>query len=296
MHDPKEDILPKIIPAYKEAFAACDFSCLQEIRLRVLRPVILHSGRGRMFCGLHGESNNRKDAIISQPADIAKQLFAFCRGSAYAYQDDLGNGFLTIKGGHRVGVSGKAVKKGSAVISMQDVSGLNVRIAREFLGCADDAMTCITDRKRIFSTLLISPPGVGKTTMLRDIARQLSADFKVTVVDERGEIAAMEQSVPSFDIGEQTDVLDGFPKDEGITCALRALSPDAIITDEIGTEADKTAIGEILKGGCKIVTSMHGYSLEEAMEKKKDLLSMFERLIFLGKTENGVEVKQWLKC
>lgn len=296
MHDPKEDILPKMIPTYKEAFAACDFSVLQEIRLRVLRPVILHGGMGRMFCASYGASNNRKDAIIPQPADMAKQLFAFCRGSAYAYQDDLGNGFLTLRGGHRVGVSGKAVKKGSAVISMQDVSGLNVRIAREFIGCADGAMPCITDRKRIFSTLLISPPGVGKTTMLRDITRQLSADFKVTVVDERGEIAAMEQGVPSFDIGEQTDVLDGFPKDEGITCALRALSPDVIITDEIGTEADKTAIREILKGGCKIVTSMHGYSIEEAMEKKADLLSLFERLIFLEKTEHGAEVKQWLKC
>ena len=295
MRNPKEDILPKIIPAYKEAFAACDFSSVQEIRLRVLRPVILHSSTGRMFCTAYGASNNRRDAIISQPTDIAKQLFAFCRGSTYAYQDDLGNGFLTLKGGHRVGVSGKAVKKGSAVISMQDVSGLNVRIAREFIGCADGAMHCVTDRNRIFSTLLISPPGVGKTTVLRDIARQLSADFKVTVVDERSEIAAMEQGVPSFDIGEQTDVLDGFSKEEGITCALRALSPDVIITDEIGTEADKAAIGEILKGGCKIVTSMHGYSIEEAVEKKKELLSMFERLIFLEKKEHGVEVKQWLK-
>ena len=274
MHDPKEDILPKLIPTYKEALAACDFSCLQEIRLRAMRPVILHHRTGRMFCAGYGASNHRKDALISQPTDIAKQLFAFCRGSAYAYQDDLGNGFLTLRGGHRVGVSGKAVKKGSSVISMQDVSGLNVRIAREFIGCADNAMHCITDRNRIFSTLLISPPGVGKTTVLRDIARQLSADFKVTVVDERSEIAAVEQGVPSFDMGEQTDVLDGFPKDEGITCALRALSPDVIITDEIGTEADKTAIGEILKGGCKIVTSMHGYSIEEAMEKKKDLLSL----------------------
>lgn len=293
MHDPKEDILPKLIPTYKTALSRCDFSNLQEIRMRVMQPVILHYRNERVYCGEEGKLHHRQYAIISQKEDILKQLTAFCRGSAYAYEDDLGNGFLTLKGGHRVGVAGKAVKKRDTVLTMQHVSGLNIRIAREFIGCADNILSHIRNESRIYSTLLLSPPGVGKTTMLRDITRQLSGMFKVTVVDERSEIAAMTQGVPSFDIGEQTDVLDGFSKTDGIICALRALSPDVIITDEIGTQEDKTAIHEILKGGCKIITSMHGYSMEEAMERRKDLLSLFERVILLEKTKDGVEGTKW---
>lgn len=295
MPKPKEDILPKMIPTYRSALAACDFYGLQEIRFRVMRPVVLHSRTGRYFCSSSGAATRREDAIVCQPEDLQKQLAAFCRGSVYAYQDDLGNGFLTLRGGHRVGVAGAAVKQGDQVVSMKEISGLCIRIAGEFIGCAESAMPCVTDQNRIFSTLLLSPPGVGKTTMLRDIARQLSSRFKVTVVDERGEIAAMEQGIPSFDIGEQTDVLHAFPKDKGILCALRALSPDVIITDEIGTRADKAAILEILKGGCKTIASMHGYSIREAMENKAELVSLFERILLLEKTGKGVTVKEWVK-
>ncbi len=291
----KEDILSKFLPLYRAALERCDFTGLQEIRLRAMQPVILHYTDGWKYCGSAGVVERKKDALTSSPEDMAKQLSAFCRGSAYAYQDDLGNGFLTLRGGHRVGVAGKAVKKGEGVVSMRDASGLNIRIARQFLGCADAIIPILLEKKRIFSTLLISPPGVGKTTALRDVARQLGAEFRVSIVDERSELAAMEQGAPSFDIGEQTDVLDAFPKDKGIACALRALSPDVIITDEIGDSRDKEAIAEILKGGCKIVTSMHGYSIEEAKTKKGAWVSMFERLILLEKTTRGAEVKQWEK-
>jgi len=143
----------------------------------------------------------------------------------------------------------------------------------------------IKENERILSTIIISPPGGGKTTLLRDIARILGESHKVTIIDERSEIAAQEFGVPQFDVGIQTDVLDGYTKDAGIRHALRSLSPDVIITDEIGTKSDISAIENILKGGCKIITSMHGYSIEEIREKKGEFLSLFEVAVTLERHE-----------
>ena len=168
---------------------------------------------------------------------------------------------------------------------------MNIRIAREFLGCAESCVPYIRKNKQIRNTVLISPPGVGKTTFLRDIARILSETHKVSMVDERGELAAVCGGLPRFDVGEQTDVLDGFSKTEGIENALRSLSPHVIITDEIGTAEDIKAITDILKSGCSVIASMHGSDIEEQLRKKKELLSLFDVALLLGRKTNGTEVE-----
>lgn len=294
MQQMKKEILPKLIPVYKEAIANCDFSDLAEIRFRAGRPMMLYGCDGSVqYCGKYGGTPDAKEGITVTQKDLEYQLSAFCRGSVYAYQENISEGFVTLCGGHRVGVAGRAVKKEGSVMSLRDVSGLNLRIARAFPGCADAVMPYLVSCGRVRSSLIIAPPCSGKTTLLRDAARQLSRMFRVTVVDERSELAAMQNGIPSFDVGMQTDVLDAFPKNTGIRCAIRALSPQVIVTDEIGTEEDQSAICELLKSGSAILASMHGYSIEETLARKKDLLSLFERVILLTGTVNKQEVSVW---
>ncbi len=292
----RSELLSKMIPIYHSALDACSFYNLQEIRFRVSRPVMLYYGdRTSYLCKAGGETNKKEHALLASSEDIARLVSAFCRSSVYAYQEEIKGGFITIRGGHRIGISGKAVLDGGRVSNIDYFSGVNIRIAREFPHSADNCMKHICSSDRIYNSIIISPPGVGKTTILRDCARQLSLRFKVIIVDERSEIAACGKGVPQFDVGEQTDVLDGFPKPEGIIHALRSLSPDVIITDEIGTEADTAAVCELLKGGCKIITSMHGYSIDEAMARKKRLMELFETAILLDRNNGIPEVKQCLK-
>ena len=291
MDNIRETILPKLIPSFKESLSRCDFTGLQEIRMRAGRKLMLYYGNRAAYCGGNGECK-KEDAMVVTGKDIAEQMQIFCRNSAYIYRDGLANGFLTVGGGHRIGISGTAVRKGGQVIATGNVSGMNIRIARAFPGCAAGCIPYICKDKQIRNTVIISPPGVGKTTYLRDIARTLSEIHKVSIVDERGEIAASCGGIPYFDVGEQTDVLDGFSKTEGIENALRSLSPHVIITDEIGTEEDVKAIKDIIKSGCSVIASMHGADIEEQLQKKKELLSLFDIAVLLGrKTFNtGVEV------
>ncbi len=281
MEKARGEIYPLLIDEVQKAVGNANFTYLQEIRIRTGRPVMLLYGN---------EMKIPDEGFLPTPENIEKQIQIFCKCSRYAYQEEMKNGFLTISGGHRVGLGGRAVMKNEEVIAMTDFSSVNIRVAREYPECSLSLLHKITEGKRIYNTVLISPPGVGKTTFLRDIGRILSRNFRVCIVDERSEIAAVKNGVPQFDVGLQTDVLDAFPKEIGMRNALRALSPDVLITDEIGDEKDKIAIKEVLKGGCKIITSMHGYSIEEAQEKKTALLELFECAVLLQKTDGGVEV------
>lgn len=296
MDKARSEILSKILPAYRRILEGCSFYNLREIRLRANRPVMLYYGNRTSFLSKDGgETDKREKAIYANQNDIAELVGFFCRSSVYLYQEEIKEGFITLCGGHRVGISGKAVTDGSKIINIGFFSGVNIRIAREFIHSADGCIKHIYKDGNIYNSIIISPPGAGKTTVLRDIARQLSARFKVVIVDERSEIAACSCGVPQFDVGEQTDVLDAFPKPEGIIHALRSLSPDVIITDEIGTAEDVTAVEELLKGGCKIITSMHGYSIETAIKKKRELMEKFEIAVLLGVKNGAAEVEQCLK-
>lgn len=290
------EIIPKLQPSYGIPLEKCNFSGLCEIRFRANRAVMLYYNNKKCYLAKAGGCTDERNlAVMVSQQDIVKLIHSFCRSSVYAYQEEMKEGFITIDGGHRIGISGRAVTKQKTVKYIDCFSGVNIRIAREFLFCSNECMPYICQGNRIYNSVIISPPGVGKTTILRDIARQLSSKYKVVIVDERSELAACRQGVPQFDVGEQTDVLDAFPKPEGIIHALRSLSPDVIITDEIGTQDDVRAICELLKGGCKIITSMHGYDLDEVINKKRQLIDLFETAILIS-NKNGVpEVAKCLK-
>ena len=218
--------------------------------------------------------------------------------SLYAYEDELRQGFLTIQGGHRVGVAGKILMGGGKVRSIRYISFLNIRLAHQVEGCADKVMPFIVENGEVCHTLIISPPCCGKTTLLRDVIRQISngnawcEGKNVGVVDERSEIGGAYQGVPQNDLGIRTDLLDCCPKAEGMMMLIRSMSPEVVAVDEIGDYGDIKAIESVLNCGCRLIATVHGSSVED-IEKKPLLQKMvkehvFDRYIILnGKKKIG---------
>ena len=207
--------------------------------------------------------------------------------SYYAYEDELSNGFITIEGGHRVGICGRVTLNKDNVHLIKEISSLNIRKSRQILGVADKLIDVIIDKNdNISNTLIISPPKCGKTTLIRDISRILSIrGVRVGICDERSEIAGCYGGKPGFDLGPRTDILDRCPKAHGIRMLIRSMSPDVIVTDEIGKTEDMKAIEEALCAGIKIITTIHGGSYEEALASVAgDFIKKhaFDTLIFLS--------------
>lgn len=245
---------------------------LEEIRLRQGRPVqlVLSSG-DRFVTPAGGLTHDPGQAERPTPDDLSRTFQLMARGSVYAWEDEVRGGFLTLQGGHRVGLCGRAVTEGGRIQTLKQVASLNIRIAREVRGAASTLLPRITGGGRLISTLIISPPQAGKTTMLRDLVRQVSAGVpglglpgcKVGVVDERSEIGGCLDGVPQRDLGPRTDVLDACPKAEGMMLLIRAMSPEVLAVDEIGRPADAEAVMEALHAGVAVVATAHGYSLED---------------------------------
>lgn len=244
--------------------------CL-EIRVRTGKPVqIVQSGKEIML------------PIIASEQDIKHLVSAFSGSSLYAFEDELRQGFITLPGGHRVGFAGKAMLDPKGHIrGLKHISTICLRIAKSVKGCADKLWRELLDADGYpFHTLVISPPQAGKTTLLRDIARQLSdRGQRVCIVDERSEIAGCYNGRPQLDVGLRTDVLDGCPKAEGMLMALRALSPDVIVTDEIGRAEDAAAIEEALNSGVRVIVSAHGSTYEE-VAARPNLCTLLQRGLF----------------
>lgn len=242
---------------------------MQEIRLCAGRnAAVIKSGR-LMDTGVH----------ISKEA-LDKITGSMCRGSMYAMQTSLVQGFLTLSGGHRVGVCGRCVTENGKVTHLTDISAVCIRVAKEVQGAADEVMEYLECNGRLYNTLIISPPGCGKTTLLRDIARRLGENHKVCIADERSEIAACKNGIPSYDVGKYTCVMDCVPKAEGILMMLRTMAPEVIITDETGSRSEGDAIRSLVNCGAKIITTAHGYS-DRSTQQYEDR-DIFERIIILS--------------
>lgn len=220
--------------------------------------------------------------------DIANILSNLLKFSYYAYEEDLARGFVTIDGGHRVGVCGKAVLDHNKVTLLREVSSLNIRCGHEVIGCSDALKHLFFQRNgRISNLLITSPPGCGKTTLLRDIARSIGEKgcYRVSICDERSEIAGMHGGVSAYRFGPLTDVLDGCPKAEGMIMMIRAMTPDVIITDEIGRPEDIDAIKACRGSGVSVITSTHGSDMEELQRQdtwKAIETGIFDHIVFLS--------------
>lgn len=231
-----------------------------------------------------------------------KETLEYVSGySLYAYEDEIRQGYMSVQGGHRVGVTGKVILDGDQIRGMKYISCINLRLAHEIRGCADPVMGYIRKENWTAHTLLISPPRCGKTTLLRDMIRQLSNGFgkisgvTVGVVDERSELAGCYQGIPQNDLGIRTDVLDGCPKAHGMQMLIRSMSPSVVAVDELGREEDFKAVESVIYSGCKLIATAHGASLEEIFSTpffgRLRKMKVFERYILLGKEQRAGTIR-----
>lgn len=284
-------VMPLPIRRMLELLSQETYDVLEEIRLRVGQPILLFIQGRELGLGECGICELDKSYILTRE-NITGILQCMSDFSLYALEEEIRQGFITLEGGHRVGLVGKTVLERNAIKTLKYISGINIRIAHEVVGCSQKIMPYILSRDRVFHTLIISPPGCGKTTLLRDMIRQLSNGFSgygpytVGVVDERSEIAACYQGIPQNDVGMRTDVLDACPKVEGMRMLLRSMSPQIIAVDEIGSEEDGKAILEILNAGVSLICTAHGKDLAECTRRPvlKALLAqgLFERIIIIS--------------
>ncbi len=243
---------------------------INEIRLRCGQPLsILMSGRNLFLTHQGDITTSSAMGFMISPQIIHEIFLSACKNSVYAYNEQLKGGFLTLQGGNRMAVAGRVVYEDGKISSIQNITSLSIRIAGECRGCSGKIMPYIIQDGQIQSCAIISPPGGGKTTMLRDMARCLSRyGHTVSIIDERGEIAGMNQGVASYDLGALCDVLDGCKKKDGLMLALRGLSPDAMIVDELGSVEEAQAVKEGINGGVATIFSMHASTLLQAIHRE----------------------------
>ena len=240
----------------------------KELRFFVKKPIQVVYRCDSEFISKEGNpcvADSTGNALLQK--DIETIFMALCEYSVHSYRDEICRGFLTIRGGHRAGICGTAIYQNGKVENVKEISSINLRLAHEVIGCADPIYQTIIKRP-LKNLLIIGPPGSGKTTVLRDLARQLGNGKRhVSIVDERMEIAGMFEGVPGFDLGDSCDVLNGYQKSDGILSAVRAMSPDVVICDEFGGEEDLRSAFFAIKSGVTVIATMHAENFEELAEK-----------------------------
>jgi len=265
-----------------------------EVRLRVDKPISITCGGQTWFLDRDAQLHNLpRHCWVLSPQDISQAVVEMCAYSIHSHQQEMTSGYISLRGGHRAGICGTAVLERGRITGVRDVTSINLRIAREIRGVANVLIDEIY-RKELCGLLITGVPSSGKTTILRDLARQLAGGvtgryIRIAVVDERGELGAVYQGVPQNDLGDTCDILSGYPKGEGILSAVRTLSPQVILCDEIGAGAEVESILDGLNCGVKIIATAHGSSIAEVLRRPqiRRLVEQgaFEKIVRLGDAE-----------
>ena len=287
-----EKVLEYMSTSISQLFAPkkSDLTCAEEIRLRTNKPLAVKTEKGiELF-----------EHIVTQQ-EVLQTFERICESSVYSYRKQICDGYITIRGGNRVGIVGSAVIDNGQVVNINYISSLNFRIASQRIGCSNRIIEDIINVKKneVYNTLIVSPPGCGKTTLLRDIVRNISNGIKVIgfegknvgIADERGEIAAMYKGIPQNDVGIRTDVIDNMPKSMAMRILVRSMAPNVIACDEIGSSEDIYAIEYAMCSGVKGIFTAHGKDIEE-INRNPELSRLlnrhiFERIILLNPKKKG---------
>lgn len=278
-------VLPKKIIEIIEG--KVDTKKIQEIRIKVNKPVIINITNEELVL----------DYIVSKE-ELKYIITKISSYSLYAFEEEMRQGYITFRGGHRIGLAGQYVMENGRVKILRNISSINIRICKEIIGSSNKIMPYISNFNKVYNTLIVSPPKCGKTTILRDIAKNISNGFsrinlkgkKVAIIDERSEIAACYNGIPQMNVGIRSDVLDNCLKTNGIIMAIRSLSPEVIICDEIGTMNEIEALSMAFNSGVNMILTVHGIDLDDVRRRKslKELINdnILERIVILS-SKNG---------
>jgi stage III sporulation protein AA len=301
-------ILPPTIKGFFQKFDKNAFFRIEEIRMRTDQPLIIRDSEREYSVDSKGAiTSSLHKAYKVTREDIIRTIAAVSDNSLYAFEEEIRKGFITIAGGHRVGLAGQVVLHNDMQIkSIKEFSSICIRIAREIKDCSKSIINKLYGPgDRVLNTLLVSPPRCGKTTLLRDIARQLSMGNdkhqgkNVVIIDERSELAGSYLGIPQLDVGPRTDVLDGCPKALGMIMAIRSMSPDVLITDELGRQEDVEAVREAVNAGVSIISSIHAGSRQELYNRPimKELINSqaFTNIIMLSRRKGPGSIEEIIR-
>lgn len=268
-----------------------------ELRFRVGQPIQVITQKERPFV----------KGLFVTPIHLKELFQTMCNFSVYAHQRDIENGFITLKGGHRAGIVGTAVQ-GQNGVSLRNISSMNIRIAREHIGSSKKLHQALF-QEEIENTLIVGPPLSGKTTLIRDLTRLLCEEnkFKVSLIDERDEIANVHYGKAQNNVGQSCDILTGYEKETGILTAIRTMSPEVIVCDELGDKKELEALNYCVNAGAKIVATIHGeYNSKNKQFSRRAVIEFIESGIFtnivflkgkghLGEIEKVIQVEKHVK-
>ncbi|MDD2282585.1 MAG: stage III sporulation protein AA [Eubacteriales bacterium] len=284
----KEQVLPMLGSRPRKALESMEQAGLmlaEEIRLRPGHSLLVQ-GRGREVWL----------PLTVNVEDLLETMNILSQYSYYAFAEQLARGYITVAGGHRIGVAGRVTVQKGRVAAMAETGSINIRIARQVKGAGKTALPWLFSRGQLLNTLILAAPGCGKTTLLRDLIRLISdeAGLTVGVADERSELAGCYRGIPQLDVGCRTDVLDGCPRDQGLEMLVRSMGPQVVAADEIGRRADARALENVLAAGVAVLTTAHARDLAEARQRPvlRGLLAegYFQRAVILGRREGRPEI------
>lgn len=268
-----EDLLEYLPEKLKSPLISLDEEMkvsVEEIRLRAGRPLSVTVGGTQFFVKNDGAYMlPKEDCIAVLTDDIKETFFKLCHNSVYSHNEELCEGYILLKNGHRAGVCGRVTMRYGKIETIREISSINIRVAKEVPNFADELVKRYTGG----GVLICGGPSTGKTTLLRDFVRQLASGItgkflKVAVIDSRGEIAASLNGVPMIDIGSTADIITSCPKAQGIEMALRTLNPDVIVFDELGNSKEVEAVEQSFNSGVSVVATAHAGDIWDIFRRK----------------------------